>query len=109
MSLRITRRRSSAALAEPLNSDSGKVLANFIRVETFGATNNHWVSATIDPKDPNLFEFQTRMVAANIGRGFSDGVAAKRRLPACPRRRSTSFSSSGRARMAPLIGAGPLG
>jgi hypothetical protein len=54
-------------LDKPLNADSGKVLANFTRVETFGATNNHWVSATIDPRDPNLFEFQPRMVAANIG------------------------------------------
>jgi hypothetical protein len=37
------------------------------RVETFGATNNHWVSATVDPKDPNLFEFSPRVVAANVG------------------------------------------
>lgn len=44
-----------------------KVLANFTRVETFGATNNHWVSATVDPKDPNLFEFSPRVVAANVG------------------------------------------
>jgi hypothetical protein len=54
-------------LDKPLNSASGKVLANFTRVETFGATNNHWVSATIDPRDPNLFEFQQRIVPANVG------------------------------------------
>jgi hypothetical protein len=54
-------------LDKPLNSPSGKVLANFTRVETFGATNNHWVSATIDPSDPNLFVFEPRMVAANVG------------------------------------------
>ena len=54
-------------LDKPLNSPSGKVLANFTRVETFGATNNHWVSATVDPKDPNLFEFSPRIVAANVG------------------------------------------
>jgi hypothetical protein len=41
------------------------VLANFTRVETFGARNTHWVSATIDPNDPNLFEFQARIVPAN--------------------------------------------
>ena len=52
---------------KPLNSPSGKVLANFTRVETFGATNNHWVSATIDPKNPNLFVFEPRIVAANVG------------------------------------------
>jgi hypothetical protein len=54
-------------LDKPLNSASGKVLANFTRVETFGATNNHWVSARIDPRDPNLFEFQPRIVPANVG------------------------------------------
>jgi len=52
---------------KPLNSPSSKVLANFTRVETFGATNNHWVSATIDPKNPNLFVFEPRIVAANVG------------------------------------------
>ena len=54
-------------LDKPLNSASGKVLANFTRIETFGATNTHWVSATIDPRDPNLFEFQPRIVPANVG------------------------------------------
>jgi hypothetical protein len=54
-------------LDKPLNSPSGKVLANFTRVETFGATNNHWVKATIDPSDPNVFSFEPQMVAANIG------------------------------------------
>jgi hypothetical protein len=54
-------------LDKPFSSASGKVLANFTRVETFGATNNHWVSATVDPTDPNLFEFRPRLVAANVG------------------------------------------
>jgi len=52
-------------LDKPINGASGGVLANFTRVETFGARNTHWVSATIDPKDPNLFEFSTRMVPGN--------------------------------------------
>jgi hypothetical protein len=52
-------------LDKPLNGPSGGVLANFTRVETFGARNTHWVSATIDPRDPNLFEFQPRIVPAN--------------------------------------------
>ena len=52
-------------LDKPLNGPSGGVLANFTRVETFGARNTHWVSATIDPGDPNLFEFETRIVPAN--------------------------------------------
>ena len=40
------------------------VLANFTRVETFGARNTHWVSATIDPDNPNLFDVR----AADRGR-----------------------------------------
>jgi hypothetical protein len=52
-------------LDKPLNGPSGGVLANFTRVETFGARNAHWVSARIDPSDPNLFVFEPRIVAAN--------------------------------------------
>ena len=53
---------------KPINrSSGGGVLTNFTRVETFGARNTHWVSATIDPRDPNLFEFQPRIVPANAG------------------------------------------
>jgi hypothetical protein len=52
---------------KPLNGADGGVLANFTRVETFGARNTHWVSATIDPADPNLFVFEPRIVAANAG------------------------------------------
>ena len=52
-------------LDKPLNGADGGVLANFTRVETFGARNTHWVSATIDPTDPNLFEFEPRMVPQN--------------------------------------------
>jgi hypothetical protein len=50
---------------KPLNAANGGVLANFTRVETFGARNTHWVSATIDPKDPNLFAFTPQMVPGN--------------------------------------------
>jgi len=51
---------------KPLNrSTGGGVLANFTRVETFGARNTHWVSATIDTKNPNVFVFEPRIVDAN--------------------------------------------
>jgi hypothetical protein len=50
---------------KPLNGPGDGVLANFIRVETFGARNTHRVSARIDPNDPNLFTFEPRIVAAN--------------------------------------------
>ena len=50
---------------KPLNGPTGGVLANFIRVETFGARNTHWVIAHIDANDPNLFVFEPRIVPAN--------------------------------------------
>ena len=51
---------------KPLNrSTGGGVLTNFTRVETFGARNTHWVRATIDVKDPNLFVFEPRIVPGN--------------------------------------------
>ena len=51
---------------KPLNrTTGGGVLANFTRVETFGARNTHWVSARIDPRDPNVFVFEPRIVTAN--------------------------------------------
>jgi hypothetical protein len=52
-------------LDKPLKNANGGVLRNFTRVETFGARNTHWVSATIDPNDPNLFVFEPRLVPGN--------------------------------------------
>ncbi len=51
---------------KPISGPAGGVVANFTRVETFGARNTHWVMATIDAKAPNLFSFQPRIVAANV-------------------------------------------
>jgi hypothetical protein len=53
-------------LDKPLAYDNGQVVEKFTRVETFGDGNTHWVAATIDPHDPNLFEFSPRIVAANV-------------------------------------------
>jgi hypothetical protein len=51
---------------KPINrSSGGGVLTNFTRVETFGARNTHWVIATIDTGDPNLFSFEPRIVPGN--------------------------------------------
>ncbi len=51
---------------KPINRTSGGgVLTNFTRLETFGARNTHWVQATIDAHDPNLFEFEQRIVPGN--------------------------------------------
>ena len=49
---------------KPLTRASGRVLGNFTRVETFGAGSTHWVQATIDPRNRNLFTFQPMIVAA---------------------------------------------
>jgi hypothetical protein len=49
---------------KPLTLPSGKVLGNFTRVETFGASSTDWVQATIDPKSRNLFAFEPMIVAA---------------------------------------------
>ena len=51
---------------KPINGPSDGVLANFTRIETFGARNTHWVSARIDPTDPNLFAFEPRIVPQNV-------------------------------------------
>ena len=51
---------------KPLSGPKGGVVANFTRVETFGSRNTHWVRATIDLNDPNLFEFQPRIVPENV-------------------------------------------
>jgi len=53
-------------LDKPLAYDNGQVVAKFTRVETFGAGNTHWVALSIDPSDPNLFEFSPRIVPANV-------------------------------------------
>jgi hypothetical protein len=50
---------------KPLANDKGGVLANFTRVETFGARNTHWVSATVDEDSANLFIFEPRIVPGN--------------------------------------------
>jgi len=50
---------------KPLKGTAGGTLSNFTRVETFGAGDTHWVSATIDPNNPNLFVFEQRIVPDN--------------------------------------------
>jgi hypothetical protein len=51
---------------KPLSGPNGGVVANFTRVETFGARNTHWVSATIDSNNPDVFVFTPRLVPANV-------------------------------------------
>jgi hypothetical protein len=51
---------NAAGLAAP------NVVENFTRVTTFGEAQNHWVSVTIDPEDPNVFAFHQHLIAADI-------------------------------------------
>ena len=46
--------------------DKGALVTNFTRVQTFGSGFNHWVELTIDPKNPLLFSFTPKLIAANI-------------------------------------------
>ena len=40
----------------------GRRLANFTRVETFGASDVHWIEVTVDPASENVFRFEQRIV-----------------------------------------------
>lgn len=42
-----------------------RFIENFTRVENFGFPNTHWVRATIDDEDPNVFRFSPMIVDAN--------------------------------------------
>jgi hypothetical protein len=52
---------------QPLNGSTGGIVPNFMRVETYGARNTHWVRATIDARDPRVFSFEHRIVPGNTG------------------------------------------
>jgi len=51
---------------KPLTDKKGNVIENFTRLQTFGSAQNHWVSATVDPRDPQAFTFHQHIVAADV-------------------------------------------
>jgi hypothetical protein len=51
---------------KPLSYNNGQVVEKFTRVETFGAANTHWVSLTVDPQDPQLFQLRPEIVPGNV-------------------------------------------
>jgi hypothetical protein len=51
---------------KPLKDAAGNTIENFTRVQTFGSDQNHWVSATVDARDPNVFTFHQHIVASNV-------------------------------------------
>jgi hypothetical protein len=50
---------------KPLTDKVGNVLMNVTRVQTFGSAQNHWISATVDPRDPEVFTFHQHLIEAN--------------------------------------------
>jgi len=48
-----------------VGSRNQRIIENFTRVATFGHPDTHWIRATIDPGDPNVFRFRQEIVKAN--------------------------------------------
>jgi hypothetical protein len=48
------------------SAKSNRRFENFIRVETYGSPDIHWVKVTVDPADPMLFRFDAQIVPANV-------------------------------------------
>ncbi len=48
------------------SSKSRRRIENFTRVETFGSPDVHWLLATVDYSNPNLFIFEPRIVKSNM-------------------------------------------
>jgi|SRR5215211_2167106 len=46
--------------------DESSRVMNFTRVETFGDEDVHWVRATVDTRDPEVFAFQPEIVQENV-------------------------------------------
>ena len=49
-----------------VGSREQRIIENFTRVATFGHPDTHWIRATIDPSDPNVFRFRQEFVKANV-------------------------------------------
>ncbi len=45
---------------------SSSRLLNFTRVETFGSPDVHWVRATVDPRDEEVFSFEPEIIEENV-------------------------------------------
>jgi hypothetical protein len=52
---------------QPLfSAKSNRRFQNFVRVETFGNPDTHWVRVTIDPANPQLFRFDPQIISENV-------------------------------------------
>jgi len=57
---------TDAAKVNAAGDEGPNVIENFTRVTTFGSAQNHWASATVNPRDPNVFTFHQHIVKANL-------------------------------------------
>lgn len=51
---------------KPMRRTNGTAIENFTRVETFGQPDVHWLRATVDTADPNIFSFRQEIVKENL-------------------------------------------
>ncbi len=65
-SFEIDKPLTDAATTNAAGGAGGNVIETFTRVTTFGETQNHWVSATVDARDPNVISFDQHLVAENL-------------------------------------------
>jgi hypothetical protein len=65
-SFEMTKPLTDYATVNAAGLDGPNVVENFTRVTTFGEAQNHWVSMTVDPADPNIFAFHQHLIPANI-------------------------------------------
>lgn len=49
-----------------ISSKSKRRIENFLRVETFGNPDVHWLRAIVDSRDPNVFQFERQYVKKNV-------------------------------------------
>ena len=49
-----------------LNSKNQRRIENFTRVETFGSPDAHWLRASVNPKDKNVFSFTQEVIRENL-------------------------------------------
>ncbi len=58
--------RVDKPLAGPVQPSGRQMLENVTRAENFGAQNVHWVEVSVNPRDPNVFRVEPRIVKANL-------------------------------------------
>ena len=58
--------RVDKPLVAPAQPSGSQMLENVTRAENFGAQHVHWVEVFVDPRDPNVFRIEPRIVQANV-------------------------------------------